>query len=180
MTLSLPVAWAVSVVNALPPSWLERKRKRALKTSLRLASTRAKFYRRNFPRPHRRRPNAIACGSGEFFTTANDLLNVPSGDFLCSSPQLAFETAGTSGRNKRLFYNYEEFENAARRASIALYLCGVRQEDRILNAYDFSFWFPGYFLARVLPYTGAFSVTVGKIEPLEVYCRMESYGFTVM
>jgi len=61
-----------------------------------------------------------------------------------------------------------------------LYLCGVRQEDRILNAYDFSFWFPGYFLARVLPYTGAFSVTVGKIEPLEVYRRMESYGFTVM
>ena len=56
----------------------------------------------------------------------------------------------------------------------------MRQEDRILNAYDFSFWFPGYFLARVLPYTGAFSVTVGKIEPLEVYRRMESYGFTVM
>ena len=48
MTLSLPAAWAVSVVNALPPSWLERKRKRDLKTSLRLASTRAKFYREKF------------------------------------------------------------------------------------------------------------------------------------
>lgn len=181
MTLSLPAAWAVSVVNALPPSWLERKRKRDLKTSLRLASTRAKFYREKFSSVHidagqMRSPADL----GNFFTTANDLLNVPSEDFLCSSPQLAFETAGTSGRNKRLFYNYEEFENAARGASIALYLCGVRQEDRILNAYDFSFWFPGYFLARVLPYTGAFSVTVGKIEPLEVYRRMESYGFTVM
>src|SRR5215510_13523250 len=56
-----------------------------------------------FLRTHRRRPNAIACGSGEFFTTANDLLNVPSEDFLCSSPQLAFETAGTSDATKGSF-----------------------------------------------------------------------------
>ena len=52
MTLSLPAAWAVSAVNALPLSWLERKRKRDLKTSLRLASTRAKFYREKFSSVH--------------------------------------------------------------------------------------------------------------------------------
>src|SRR5262249_61682226 len=92
---------------------------------------------------------------GNFFTTANDLLNVPSEDFLCASPQLAFETAGTSGRNKRLFYDYEEFEKAARRASISFYLCGVRPEDRILNAFDFCFWLRGYFFAWCLPFTCA-------------------------
>jgi phenylacetate-CoA ligase len=152
-----------------------------LKTSLRLAATRSKFYREKFRSVNAGLGQIQSPGDlGKFFTTADDLLNVPSEDFLCASPQLAFETAGTSGRNKRLFYDYEEFEKAARRASISFYLCGVRPEDRILNAYDFSFWFPGYFLARVLPYTGAFSITVGKIEPVEVYRRMEGYRFTVM
>ena len=181
MMLNLPAAWAVRIINVLPPSWQEGKRKRDLKTSLRLAATRSKFYREKFLSAN------VDAGQIQspadlkhFFTTADDLLNVPAEDFLCAPPQLAFETAGTSGRNKRLFYDYEEFEKTARRASIGFYLCGVRREDRILNAYDFSFWFPGYFMARVLPYTGAFSVTVGKIEPLEVYRRMEGYRFTVM
>jgi len=179
--LRLPTPWAVSMINALPSSWQDRKRKNDLKTSLRLASTRANFYREKFRSANADLGQIQSPGDlGKFFTTADDLLNVPSEDFLCASPQLAFETAGTSGRNKRLFYDYEEFEKAARRASISFYLCGVRPEDRILNAYDFSFWFPGYFLARVLPYTGAFSITVGKIEPVEVYRRMEGYRFTVM
>ena len=181
MMLRLPAAWAVNVINAMPSTWQEHKRKSDLKTSLRLASARAKFYREKFSSAH------IDAGQiqspedlGNFFTTADDLLNVPAEDFLCAAPQLAFETAGTSGRNKRLFYNHKEFEKAAQRASIAFYLCGVRREDRILNAFDFSFWFPGYFMTRALPYTGAFSVTVGKIEPVEVYRRMESYLFTVI
>jgi len=179
--LRLPTPWAVSMINALPSSWQDRKRKNDLKTSLRLAATRSKFYREKFRSVNAGLGQIQSPGDlGRFFTTADDLLNVPSEDFLCASPQLAFETAGTSGRNKRLFYDYEEFEKAARRASISFYLCGVRPEDRILNAYDFSFWFPGYFLARVLPYTGAFSITVGKIEPVEVYRRMEGYRFTVM
>jgi len=179
--LRLPTPWAVSMINALPSSWQDRKRKNDLKTSLRLAATRSKFYREKFRSVNADLGQIQSPGDlGKFFTTADDLLNVPSEDFLCASPQLAFETAGTSGRNKRLFYDYEEFEKAARRASISFYLCGVRPEDRILNAYDFSFWFPGYFLARVLPYTGAFSITVGKIEPVEVYRRMEGYRFTVM
>lgn len=179
--LRLPTPWAVSMINALPSSWQDRKRKNDLKTSLRLAATRSKFYREKFRSVNAGLGQIQSPGDlGKFFTTADDLLNVPSEDFLCASPQLAFETAGTSGRNKRLFYDYEEFEKAARRASISFYLCGVRPEDRILNAYDFSFWFPGYFLARVLPYTGAFSITVGKIEPVEVYRRMEGYRFTVM
>ena len=179
--LRLPTPWAVSMINALPSSWQDRKRKNDLKTSLRLAATHSKFYREKFRSVNADLGQIQSPGDlGRFFTTADDLLNVPSEDFLCASPQLAFETAGTSGRNKRLFYDYEEFEKAARRASISFYLCGVRPEDRILNAYDFSFWFPGYFLARVLPYTGAFSITVGKIEPVEVYRRMEGYRFTVM
>jgi phenylacetate-CoA ligase len=179
--LRLPTPWAVSMINALPSSWQDRKRKNDLKTSLRLAATRSKFYREKFRSVNADLDQIQSPGDlGRFFTTADDLLNVPSEDFLCASPQLAFETAGTSGRNKRLFYDYEEFEKAARRASIGFYLCGVRPEDRILNAYDFSFWFPGYFIARVLPYTGAFSITVGKIEPVEVYRRMEGYRFTVM
>src|SRR5262245_20034270 len=120
--LSLPAAWAVKVINAMPSTWQERKRKKDLKTTLRLASSRAKFSSAQIDAGQIQSPEDL----GNFFTTADDLLNVPAEDFLCAAPQLAFETAGTSGRNKRLFYNHEEFEKAARRASIAFYLCGVR------------------------------------------------------
>src|SRR5262244_4059759 len=104
MTLSLPAAWAVSVVNALPPSWLERKRRREFENIVAPGIDAGEILSGEVLLVH------IDAGQmqspadlGNFFTTANDLLNVPSEDFLCSSPQLAFETAGTSGRNKGSF-----------------------------------------------------------------------------
>ncbi|MBI4488244.1 MAG: phenylacetate--CoA ligase family protein [Deltaproteobacteria bacterium] len=153
----------------------------SLKRSLRLVASRSKFYRERFF-IHKIDINRIQSPAdlGALFTTADDLLNTPSEEFLCAPPQLAFETAGTSGRNKRLFYRYEEFDMAARRGAMGFYLFGLQKEDRILNAFDFSFWFPGYFMSRLLPFTGMFSITVGKIEPIEIYRRMEDYRFTVI
>src|SRR6516225_2554039 len=119
MMLNLPAAWAVRIIDALPVSMQERKRKRDLKTSLRLASTRAKFYREKFSSVH------IDAGQmqspadlGNFLTTADDLLNVPSEDFLCSSPQTSLETASTSGRHTRLSYKSAELPKAACSASV--------------------------------------------------------------
>ena len=169
------------LLKALPSSWQQYQRMQALKRSLRLVASRSKFYRERFFL-HKMDINRIQSPAdlGELFTTADDLLNTPSDAFLCALPQLAFETAGTSGKNKKLFYRYEEFDMAARRGAVSFYLLGLQKEDRILNAFDFSFWFPGYFMSRLLPLTEMFSITVGKIEPIEVYRRMEDYRFTVI
>src|SRR6266436_4808395 len=75
--------------------------------------------------------------------------------------------------SRSIFYRDEEFDMAARRGAVSFYLLGLQKEDRMLNAFDFSFWFPGYFMSRLLPLTEMFSITVGKIEPIEVYRRME-------
>jgi len=79
MMLNLPTAWAVRIINTLPVSMQERKRKRDLKTSLRLASTRAKFYREKFSSVH------IDAGQmqspadlGNFFTTADSVFQPDS------------------------------------------------------------------------------------------------------
>jgi phenylacetate-CoA ligase len=169
------------LLKVLPSSWQQYQRMHALKGSLRLVASRSKFYRERFSHHqvdiHRIQSPADLV---DLFTTADDLLNTPSDAFLCAPPQLAFETAGTSGKNKKLFYRYEEFDMAARRGAVSFYLFGLQKEDRILNAFDFSFWFPGYFMSRLLPLTGMFSITVGKIEPSEVYRRMEDYRFTVI
>ncbi|MFQ5683288.1 MAG: phenylacetate--CoA ligase family protein [Candidatus Binatia bacterium] len=179
--LMQPPERAAKLIQALPPSLYRYKRNKALRNSLRLAAGRAKFYKDKFSL-HRINIDRVRSPGdlGDLFTTADDLLNTPQEEFLCATPQLAFETAGTSGKNKRLFFRYDEFERAARRAAIRFPALGISWEDRILNTFDFSFWFPGCFIQRVLPYTGCFSITVGKIDPIEVYRRMGDYHFTVL
>jgi phenylacetate-CoA ligase len=179
--LMLPPERAVKLIKALPSSWKKYNREEALKRTLRLAAGQSKFYWQRFSH-YRIDVNQVRSPEdlGNLFTTSEDLLNTPTEEFLCAPPQLAFETAGTSGRNKKLFFRYDEFDHIARRAALLFPWLGIRREDHVLNAFDFSFWFPGYFMQRVLPYTGTFSITVGKIDPMEVYRRMEDYRFTVV
>lgn len=167
-------------VTGLSTVMMPRERA-ALRRTARLAASRSTFYRERFSL-HKIDTDKVRSPAdlGDLFTTADDLLNTPSEEFLCAPPQLVFETAGTSGKNKKLFYRYNEFDKAARKGASDFYLLGLQKEDRILNAFDFSFWFPGYFMSRLLPFTEMFSVTVGKIDPIEIYRRMEDYRFTVI
>ena len=50
-----------------------------------------------------RRPEDL----GNIFTTPEDLRNLPAEDFLCREPQLVFETTGTSGGPKRVYFTYD-------------------------------------------------------------------------
>src|SRR4051794_12690562 len=91
------------LLKVLPSSWQQYQRMHALKRSLRLVASRSKFYReRFFLRDMDINRIQSPADLGDLFTTADDLLNTPSDAFLCAPPQLAFETAGTSGKNKKL------------------------------------------------------------------------------
>ena len=50
---------------------------------------------------------------------------LPAEDFLCREPELVFETTGTSGGPKRVYFSYEELDFAARYEAAALYENGV-------------------------------------------------------
>ena len=179
--LTQPPERAAKIIRALPPSLQQSRKRNALRRTLNLAASQSTFYRRKFSSHQIDIARVQSPGDlGDLFTTAEDLWNTPPEELVCAAPQLAFETAGTSGKNKRLFFRYDEFDLTARRAALLFPWLGIRPEDRVLNAFDFSFWFPGYFMQRILPYTGTFSITVGKIDPIEVYRRMEDYHFTVI
>ena len=83
-----------------------------------------------------RRPEDL----GDIFTTPEDLRTLPAEDFLCREPELVFETTGTSGGPKRVYYSYEELDFAARYEAAALYENGVRPGDRVVCTFDAGYW----------------------------------------
>jgi phenylacetate-CoA ligase len=59
-------------------------------------------------------------------------------------------------------------------------LMEVRKTDRVANAFDFSIWIPGLTTHYGLMNHGAFCQAFGKVDPLEVYRRLDQYKFTVI
>jgi len=171
-----------AIPEGLRSSAFDHIRQKAFRRTIRHCAQNSPFYRRKFQEygidwKKIRDPQDL----GEFFTKAEDFTENPIEDFLCCPPQVSFETTGTTGRPKKMFFTYEEMrQNARRLAAAMIVFMGVKKEDRILNAYDFSFWFPGYLFQTLLPYIGAFSCTVGKIDPEEVYRRMPDYRFNII
>ena len=88
---------------------------------MRYAAEHQKFFARKLRErgidPKRvRRPEDL----GDIFTTPEDLRTLPAEDFLCREPELVFETTGTSGGPKRVYFSYEELDFAARYEAAAL------------------------------------------------------------
>lgn len=172
---------ALKIAKNIPQPLNELIRRRAFRQTLRIANEKSAFYRKRFAE-FGIRPEAVSSPEqmGDFFTTDQDLLTHEPEEFLCAKPQLAFETSGTSGRHKRFFYRYDEIERNSVRATLIFRALGATEDDHMLSAFEFHFWFPGYFMPRIFPYTKALSCTVGKVDPVEVYERMEEYKFNVI
>src|SRR5690242_13415959 len=77
---------------------------------------------------------------GDIFTTPEDLLSVRSEEFLCREPQCVFETTGTSGKPKRIYFGYDELDASARYEAAAFYESGVRPGDRVVCTFDGGYW----------------------------------------
>ena len=93
----------------LPRPLIQGLQRDSFRELVRYAARRQKFLKRklreNGIEPEGvRRPEDL----GNIFTTPEDLRNLPAEDFICREPQLVFETTGTSGGPKRVYFTYDE------------------------------------------------------------------------
>src|SRR6267143_4222838 len=173
---------SVRFLNVSPPWAIEAMQRARFRRTLRLAAERSSFYRDEFRKRGidvRRieHPSEL----GDFYTTGEDLREHGAEAFLTGRAETAFETTGTtSAIPKRVFFSQRELDEMGRTSAIGLYHLGVRAEDRVLSAYDCSFWVSPADLRMGLQYLNCFHVEAGKIAPQEVYERAREYKPTVL
>jgi phenylacetate-CoA ligase len=117
---------------------------------------------------------------GDLFTTAEDLLSLPAEDFLCREPAAVFETTGTSGAPKRVYFGYDELEFVGRYQAAAFYENGVRPGDRVVCTFDAGYWISSWVTFLGCQQLGVFCSAIGKPHPREVYSRLALYGYNVI
>src|SRR3989442_4538116 len=177
MVLRMEPHRSVRFVNVSPPWAIDALQRARFRRTLRLAAERSSFYREQFRRRGidvRRieHPSEL----GDFYTTGEDLREHGAEAFLTGRADTAFETTGTtSAIPKRVFFSQHELNEMGRASAIGLYHLGVRAEDRVLSAYDCSFWVSPAVLRMGLQYLKCFHVEAGKIAPSEVYERAREY-----
>src|SRR6195256_3254513 len=168
---------SVLFLNASPQWAIEKMQRARFRRTLLLAAERSTFYREEFKRrgidPRRiEHPSEL----GDFFTTGEDLRAHGAEAFLTGRADTAFETTGTTSPiPKRVFFSQHELNEMGRTSAIGLYHLGVRAEDRVLSAYDCSFWVSPAVLRMGLQYLKCFHVEAGKISPQEFYERAREY-----
>lgn len=177
MVLHMEPGRAVRFLNVSPPWAIEAMQRARFRRTLRLAAERSAFYREQFRKRGidvRRieHPSEL----GDFYTTGEDLRTYGAEAFLTGRASTAYETTGTtSSIPKRVYFSQRELSEMGRASAIVLYHLGVRAEDRVLSAYDCSFWVSPAVLRMGLQYLKCFHVEAGKIAPQEFYERARVY-----
>jgi phenylacetate-CoA ligase len=165
----------------VPRPVIERLQWDSFRELVQYAAKRQKFFQRKL------RENGIDPGRvhrpedlGSIFTTPEDLRNLPAEDFLCREPQLVFETTGTSGGPKRVYFSYDELDFAARYEAAALWENGVRPGDRVVCTFDAAYWISSWVTFLACKRMGVFCSAIGKPYPREVYSRLSLYKYNVI
>src|SRR5437870_3601725 len=175
-------AGAARLMGALPPAALASMQVARFKRTLKLAAARSSFYRDEFRRrgievERIEHPSQL----GDFYTTGEDLRSHGAEAFLTGRADTAFETTGTtSAVPKRVFFSTRELDAMGNASAAALYLLGLRREDRVMSAFDCSFWVSPAVARSALQYIGCFHVEAGKIDPVECHVRAAAYKPTVI
>src|SRR6266852_9924844 len=168
---------AVRFLNVSPPWAIEAIQRARFQRTLRLAGEPPTSYREEVRRrgidPRRiEHPSEL----GDFYTTGEDLRAHGAEAFLTGHADTAFETTGTTSPiPKRVFFSQRELNEMGRASAIVLYHLGIRAEDRVLSAYDCSFWVSPAVLRMGLQYWKCFHVEAGKIAPKDFYARALEY-----
>lgn len=167
--------------KSLPRPVLRGIQADAFRTVVRYAAERQKFFARRL-REHGIDPGRVHRPEdlGNIFTTAEDLLSLPSEDFLCREPEAVFETTGTTSAPKRVYFSYDELEFAARYEAGALYENGVRPGDRVVCAFDAGYWISSWVTFFGCKQMGVMCSAIGKPHPRELYSRQPVYGYNVI
>jgi len=173
---------AIRLLRYIPDTAIEAMRRARLQRTLRIASERSPFYREQFRRrgidvSRIEHPSQL----GDFYTTGEDLRIHCAEQFLAGHADTAFETTGTTSPvPKRVFFSRREMANMGRLNALWLHLLGLRPGDRVISAFDCSFWVSPYVLRSGIDLLGCFHVEAGKIDPLEFYERAKPYNPTVI
>lgn len=168
-------------MRRLPMPVVRGLRLAALRRTVRLVGRRSKFYQEKFAAlgitPDRVRDLADL---RDCYTTPEELRAAKPEDLLCGRPELVLESSGTTGRVTRIYLRHEELEYAARQGIIFLAMVGIRAEDRILGAFDYSWGLGGLYTQRIVAHSGLFGACPGLVDPQEAVERLQVYGFTVV
>ncbi|MBI3315695.1 MAG: phenylacetate--CoA ligase family protein [Candidatus Omnitrophica bacterium] len=173
--------FASSLYSKIPPKALHQIELDNFRKTVRYVYERSKFYRKKFDElnldPGRlKRPEDL----GDFFTTAEDIRQNPE-DFVCGKPDTAYETTGTTSRKpKRVYFSRHEIQDAGFSGAVGLWALGIRKEDRVVSAFDYSFWVSGPVLQASCETLGCFHVEAGRMDPEEFHDRLKDYGVTVI
>ncbi|MEK6703769.1 MAG: AMP-binding protein [Planctomycetota bacterium] len=148
--------------------------------TVRWAAAKSPFYKRMFAEhgidaSRVREPADL----GSFFTTPDDLTKNPE-EFLCQKPAIVFESSGTSGKNKQVYYSRKEWEQIGRTVAGGFRMMGIGPDDRVANGFDFSIWIPGLLCHYGLMANGNFCQAFGKVDPVEVYRRLAQQRINVV
>jgi phenylacetate-CoA ligase len=167
--------------KAMPRPLIRNLQADAFRAAVRYAAKRQKFLARKFEE-HGISPAGVQRPEdlGDIFTTPDDLLRFPAGDFLCRAPQAVYETTGSSGAPKRVYFTYDELEFAARYEAAALWENGVRPGDRVVCAFDPGYWVSSWVTFLACKRMEVFCSAVGKPTPRDFYPRLALYGYNVI
>ena len=165
----------------VPQSLLRRIEAANFIKTVRFVSEHSPFYKEAFRRRGIRAEKVRSPADlGDFYTTAEDIRTSPE-SFICRKPDTAFETTGTtSARPKRVYFSRSEIREAGWSGAVGLWGIGVRPEDRVASAFDYSFWVSGPVLAASCEALGAFHVEAGRLDPAEFYERLKDYRISVI
>ncbi|MEO8481968.1 MAG: hypothetical protein ABI634_07135 [Acidobacteriota bacterium] len=173
---------AIELLGLIPARALEAMRRARFQRTLRIAAERSTFYREAFR--HRgidvrriEHPSQL----GDFCTTGEDLRSHGADAFVVGGADTAFETTGTTSPiPKRVFFSRREIVDMGRLSAIWLHLLGLRKDDRVVSAFDCSFWVSPYVLRSALDLIRCFHVEAGKIDAADFYERAQVYRPTVV
>jgi phenylacetate-CoA ligase len=148
--------------------------------TVRFAATHSPFYRRAFAE-HGIDPAKVRTPADlkDLYTTPQDLAERAE-EFICEKPSIVFESSGTSGVNKRVYFSERDLKMVGTSVAAGFLCMGVTLDDRVANAFDFSIWIPGMVCHYGLTAAGIFNQPFGKCDPIEVWRRMDQYKFTVV
>lgn len=167
-------------LRMIPPGILAGIRRSTFKRTLRLAASRSSFYRKKFSEhgidiDRVRSPEDL----GSFYLTSEELRKAPE-TLLCGKPEVTIESSGTTGHAARIFMSQRELDYNARQGLLLKAAYNISDEDRILSTFDYGFCLDGLLVQRSLPYWKVFGMCVGRVDPVEIYRRLPSYGFNVI
>ncbi len=164
-----------------PASVIRRLQAEAFREAVGFAARHQKFFGRKLKEAGIDiRRVRVPADLGPVFTTPEDLRRYPAEDFLCREPELVFETTGTSGGPKRVYFNYQELDLAARYEAAALYENGVRRGDRVVCTFDGGYWISSWVTFLASKKIGVFCSAPGKLSPREIYSRLALYRYNVI